>query len=98
MTAATIEHKQTTNDSKRCPVFKINLKGQFVNIDDLTSDLLGLPAENLFGRNIKEFLDKESFGKLTRIIQSGKRFDFCYESIVLKIIDNDKKQHLLNAI
>ncbi len=98
MIDAAIERKQTTKESKRCPVFKIDLKGHFVNIDDLTSDLIGLPDENLFGRNIKEFLDKDSNRKLIEIIQYGNRFDSCYESIELVIIDNKKKQHKHNAI
>ena len=46
------DSKEIKIESDRCPVFKINLKGQFVNIDDLTSELLDLPTENLFGRNI----------------------------------------------
>lgn len=98
MTVATNECKQTNKESGRCPVFKIDLKGQFVNIDDLTSDLLGLPAENLFGRNIKEFLDKDSYKKLFDIIQYGNRFDSCYESIELEIIDYNKRHVKLNAI
>ncbi len=98
MIDAAIERKQTTKESKRCPVFKIDLKGHFVNIDDLTSDLLGLPDENLFGRNIKEFLDKDSNRKLIEIIQHGNRFNSSYESIELVMIDNNKKQHKQNAI
>lgn len=98
MTIATADRKQTTKESKRCPVLKIDLKGQFVNVDDLTSELLGLPTENLFGRNIKEFLDKDSYRGLVQIIQYGNRFDACYEAIDLVIIDNNKKQQKLNAI
>jgi len=98
MNVATAERKQTTKETTRCPVFKIDLKGQFVNIDDLTSDLLALPSENLFGRNIKEFLDKDSNKRLVEIIQYGNRFDSSYEAIELVIIDNNKKQHRLNAV
>ncbi len=98
MTVTTVDRKQTTKESKRCPVLKIDLKGQFVNVDDLTSELLGLPPENLFGRNIKEFLDKDSYRGLVQIIQYGNRFDACYEAIELLIIDNNKKQQKLNAI
>jgi len=98
MTVTTSDRKQTTIDAKRCPVFKIDLKGRFVNVDDLTSDLLGIPVENLFGRDIKEFLDKDSYRELAGIIQRGIRFDTCYEAIELVIIDNNRKQQRLNAV
>ncbi|MCP4703246.1 MAG: hypothetical protein GY865_01450 [candidate division Zixibacteria bacterium] len=98
MNVATTDPKQIIKEANRCPVFKINLKGHFVNVDDLTSELIGLPAESLFGRNIKEFLDKESFNGLSQIIQHGNRFDACYEAIEIKIINNEKKQHKVNAI
>ncbi len=98
MNVATTDPKQIIKEANRCPVFKINLKGHFVNVDDLTSELIGLPAESLFGRNIKEFLDKESFNGLSQIIQHGNRFDACYEAIEIKIINNEKKRHKVNAI
>ena len=45
---------------KRCAVCKIDLKGRFVYIDERTEHLLGLTKEDLFGKNIIEFLDEPS--------------------------------------
>lgn len=93
MTAESANPNAKVKDLKRCPVFKIDLKGRFVNVDDLTEKLLGLPAENLFGRSIKDFLDKDSYKALLEIIQKGSRFDTRFESINLNIKDADKKEH-----
>ena len=83
---------QTSKKKRRCPVLKIDLKGRFVNIDDLTAELLGIQAENLFGKSIEEFLDEESYQKLLEIFHSGSRFDTCHESVDLNVIDGNLRE------
>ncbi len=98
MDATTRYRNESTRDLKRCPVFKIDLKGRFVNIDDLTAEMLGLPVEGLFGRNIKEYLIKESYNGLFEIIRFGSHFNSCYESINLVFIDHFKNLHRYKAV
>ena len=98
MTAAVDNQDSRARELQRCPVFKIDLKGRFVNVDDLTEQLIGVQAENLFGRSIKDYLDKDSYRGLQDLIRSGSRFDFSYEAIDLVIIDHRKIKHNLCGI
>ncbi len=45
--------------STACAVFKIDLRGRFVYIDDETEELLGLTREELFGKSIYEFISND---------------------------------------
>jgi hypothetical protein len=73
---------------KRCAVFKIDLKGRFVYIDDLTEELLHSPRESLFGRNIKAFLTGESYSTLQQVFQRGRHYETSFEAITLDVIDS----------
>jgi len=83
----TISAEQTI--STACAVFKIDLKGRFVYIDDETEELLGSPREELFGKSIYEFISTDSHLVLDKILGHHKRYESFYESLPLKIKDRE---------
>jgi hypothetical protein len=82
----------------KCPVFRIDLKGRFVNVDDLTEKLFGYPREELFGRNLGDFLDEESNEALESIITRGRHFETSYESVDLKLSNFNDEWNDVSAI
>jgi PAS domain S-box-containing protein len=68
---------------QRCAVLKIDLAGRIVNIDSLTEKLLGLPGEELFGREIVEFLDNESYDAVMEVLNRRNRYESFYETTEL---------------
>lgn len=76
-----VEHRL----SCRCAVFKIDLKGRFVYIDDETEELLGFPRDELFGRSIYEFISNDSHQILDHILARRNRYESFYESLPLKV-------------
>lgn len=71
---------------KRCAVFKIDLKGRFVYIDDLTEDILHCPRESLFGRDIKGFLTEDSHSTLRTIFQRCRHYETFFEAVELNFV------------
>jgi len=76
-----VEHRL----SCRCAVFKIDLKGRFVYIDDETEELLGFPRDELFGRSIYEFISNDSHQILDRVLARRNRYESFYESLPLRV-------------
>ena len=89
-------HQQRRQD--QCPVFKIDRQGRFVYIDSRTEKLLGVSAEELFGKNIEEFLDKESFDSLRHILESGRSCETFHYPLNANIYDISGKVHSYSVV
>ena len=98
MTYSITEHRKADCELQRCAVFKIDFKGRLVFIDDLAEQLLQLPAENLFGRHIKEFLTEESYTALMAFLKRSRHFETVFEAFDLIIVDVSGREHFLKAI
>ncbi len=88
----------TAKKLKRCPVFRVDLKGRFVNVDDLTEKLLGQPIEQFFGRNIMEFLDDESKLAVREVLSTGRHFETFYKAVNLVFVDSRGQKYPAGAI
>lgn len=84
--------------SKRCAVAKIDLKGKFVYIDDSLEELFGEKRENLFGRDIKEFLTSESEQIINQIISVRNHYETFYEAATLDIKTGNDQLNKLRAV
>ncbi len=89
-------HQQRRQD--QCPVFKIDRQGRFVYIDSRTEKLLGVSAEELFVKNIEEFLDKESFDALRHILDSGRSCETFHYPLNANIYDISGKVHSYSIV
>jgi len=83
---------------QRCAVLKIDLAGRIVNVDSRTEQLLGLPGEVLFGRDISEFLDKESYEAITQVINRRNRYESFYETTELSFKDAQNNYNSYTSI
>jgi len=82
----------------KCPVFKIDLNGRFVFLDELSEDLFGIPGEQLYGRSIEEYLDYESYAALLSIMHSGKHYESTFQAVTLTFVDARKHKNRLDVI
>ncbi len=82
----------------RCPVFRIDLKGRFVNVDDLTEKFIGQPSEYYFGKNISEFLDEPSQVVVEDVLSTGRHFETFFKSVNLTFIDAKNEMHDVGAV
>ncbi|GEM_PF-1507559 len=89
---------ETKKQLTRCPVFRIDLKGRFVNVDDLTEKFLGQPSDYYFGKNISEFLDEPSNLSMQEILASGRHFETFFKSVNLTFINTNNEQIQAGAI
>jgi|GEM_PF-6379111 PAS domain S-box-containing protein len=95
MTGQTLQKRR---QKEQCPVFKIDRQGRFVYIDARTERFFGISAEELFVRNIEEFLDKESYDKLRLILDSGRSCEAFYFPLEATILDSSGKSHPYSAV
>lgn len=84
--------------SAACAVFKIDLKGRFVYIDDETEELFGLTREELFGKSIYDFISSDSHQVLDSILGQHKRYESFFESFPLTIREGNGSFRLLDAV
>ncbi len=98
MISAGYERKAIDGKLTRCAVFKIDLKGRFVYLDDLSEDLLLSPKECLFGRSVKGFLTDESYNTLMAVFSRARHYETFFEAVDLEIIDSQKATHSLRGI
>ncbi|SYZ73151.1 hypothetical protein TRIP_C21269 [Candidatus Zixiibacteriota bacterium] len=98
MISAGYERKAIDGKLTRCAVFKIDLKGRFVYLDDLAEDLLLSPKECLFGHSVKGFLTEESYNTLNAILSRARHYETFFEAVDLEIIDAQKVAHPLRGI
>jgi len=68
-----------------CAVFKIDLKGRFVYIDDDTEEFFGVDRDELFGRSIYEYLATDSHRVLDELLNRRKRYESIYEVVSLTV-------------
>jgi len=71
--------------STACAVFKIDLKGRFVYIDDETEELFGLSREELFGKSLYDFITPETRRHLDTVLRGHSRCELFFESLPLMI-------------
>lgn len=78
----------------RCAVFKIDLKGQFVYIDDETEELTGSSREELFGKSLYGFVPDDCRHLLDNILNRPKRHDMVCQAwpLVLKTSENEREE------
>lgn len=83
---------------RRCAVFKIDLNGRFVYVDNLTEQLLGLPDDKLFGRSIQEFVDEDSYATLLSIVKNRNHYETSFEAADIVFIDTRGKRRTLGVV
>jgi signal transduction histidine kinase len=78
----------------RCAVFKIDLKGQFVYIDDETEELSGSSREELFGKSLYGFVPDDCRHLLDNILNRPKRHDMVCQAwpLVLRTSENEREE------
>ncbi len=97
---------QTTNDQnqktrsalERCAVFKIDLNGRFVYVDDHTEKLFNMPQEQLFGRSIKEFVDEDSYQTILKMLHQESRYESSFKSASLVFINSENEKHPFDVV
>ncbi len=83
---------------RRCAVCKIDLKGRFVYIDDEFENLLGYTKEELFGKQLSEFLDEGSINLVEQLLGKRNHYETFYESTDIVIINRDSEHISANVI
>jgi PAS domain-containing protein len=83
---------------RRCAVFKMDFSGRFVYVDELAEKLLGAPAEQLFGRNVEEFLDHDSYQILQLVLSDGNRCESIFKAASFVFIDSRQDRHRYDVV
>ena len=81
-----------------CAVFKIDLKGRFVYIDDEVEELLGATLEELFGKSINEYISSQSRQLLDALLNCHNRYESFYDSLALDVKLQDSDYHRFDAV
>lgn len=81
-----------------CAVFKIDLKGRFVYVDDETEELFGLSREELFGKSLYDFISPESHRLINDVFGRHARYELFYEAVPLVIRSHDGQFRRLEAV
>ncbi len=84
--------------STACAVFKIDLKGRFVYVDDETEELFGLSREELFGKSLYDFISPESHRLINDVFGRHARYELFYEAVPLVIRSHDGQFRRLEAV
>ncbi|MFH2036685.1 MAG: PAS domain-containing protein [Candidatus Zixiibacteriota bacterium] len=95
---AIAQKKSHTNSIKRCAVFKLNLVGQFVFVDEKTEQMLKIKGEQLFGKSIQDFVDIQSYELILALLNNRNHYETFFESVLLKFIDSDNREHLHHSV
>jgi hypothetical protein len=98
MQNAIASYRSTESGIVRCPVFKIDLKGRFVYVDEMTEQLLGRPQDMLFGRSLRDFLSEKSYSILLTIFQRYRHYETFFEAVELEFISPESGTRSLTAI
>ncbi len=75
----------------RCAVFKIDLKGRFVYIDDETEELLGYSRDELLGKSVYEVISNGSLQDLEQVLNHHSRYESFYQALPLTVCVADDK-------
>ena len=81
-----------------CAVFKIDLRGRFVYIDDAAEELFGLSRVELFGKSLNEFISPESQQIIDGVLCRRNRYEPFYEALSLSIIESGGTARNLEAV
>jgi signal transduction histidine kinase len=95
MTGTTITDRLT---AAACAVFKIDLRGRFVYVDDETEELIGLSREELFGKSIHDFIAGDSLYALERLLARHNRYESFYQALPLTIRTHDRRDYQRDAV
>ncbi|UCC43588.1 MAG: PAS domain-containing sensor histidine kinase [Candidatus Zixiibacteriota bacterium] len=82
----------------RCALCKIDLKGRFVYVDDLTAELLGYSKEQLFGKVLKEFLSDDDQQAINQIIDDRSHYESFFDAVRVELISHDGSLTPVSAI
>ncbi|MBD3401376.1 PAS domain S-box protein [candidate division GN15 bacterium] len=72
---------------KSCAVCKVDLRGRFVYVDSHVEAMFGLSQEELFGRELKEFVDECHHEVVDRLLVRHSRFETFFETADLLLYD-----------
>lgn len=75
----------TPDVTTRCAVFKIDLKGRFVYIDDAAENIFGASCDDLIGRSIFEFVSNGSIQDIENLLSRSTRYESFYQALPLTI-------------
>lgn len=89
-------HKQTC--VSRCAVCKVDLKGKFVYVDDEVEKLFAYPKEDLFGKELVDYLDENSRETIEHIFNQRNNYETFFDSTTITIIKRDGSKSDLNII
>ncbi|KAA3635463.1 MAG: PAS domain-containing protein [Calditrichaeota bacterium] len=95
MTESTTQKLSCVN---RCAVCKVDLKGKFVYIDDEVEKLFAYPKEELFGKELVEYLDDNSRDIIENILNQRNNYETFFDSTTITIIKKDGSRADLNVI
>jgi len=98
MTSAVRERRKNKAQLTQCAVFKVDRKGRFVFVDDLTEKILAAKCEDLYVKDIQDFLDESSRTALVHILECDKTYETFYRPLVLVIRDTNGGEHRHTAV
>lgn len=81
----------------RCAVCKIDLRGRFVVVDSLTEDLFGFAGEELFGKEILDFLDRPSKILIEQTLAKRNHYETHYDYAPLTLIRKSGRATVVDA-
>ncbi len=84
--------------SRRCAVFKVDLKGRIVYIDDTAEEVFGTSCDNLIGRLIFEYVAAESLKDLERLFNTRSRYESFYETLPLTVCTPDNQLNTFSTV
>lgn len=88
--APTTGAKDSTNRLiTRCAVCKVDLKGRFVYVDQPAQHLLGYPSEDLFGKQIVDFVDEHSRAIINEILTRRNGYETTFDHFILAVNQQD---------
>lgn len=87
--------EKETAAAVRCAVFKVDLKGNLIYIDDETEELSGYSREELFGRSIYDFIPADSRHLMDVVLHRPWRHDQIYQAwpLVMRTAGNRRREY-----
>jgi len=87
--------EKETAAAVRCAVFKIDLKGNLIYIDEETEELSGYSREELFGRSIYDFVPADSRHLMDAVLHRPRRHDQVYQAwpLVMRAAGNKRREY-----
>lgn len=89
---------QETVAAVRCAVFKVDLRGSLIYVDDEIEELSGCSREELFGRSIYDFVPADSRYLMAAILDRPKRYETVHQAWPLVMQSAGKERREFHAI